>query len=66
VYAAGDVIGGHQQISASVGEGAGAAINLLEEFRGVNYVDYKTTDDAAADRRAPTVFPDGMPSLIIV
>ena len=49
VYAAGDVTGGHQQISTSVGEGARAAINLLEEFRGADYVDYKKLDDAAAD-----------------
>ena len=49
VYAAGDVTGGHQQISTSVGEGARAAINLLEEFRGADYVDYKKIDDATAD-----------------
>ncbi|MFC7078125.1 NAD(P)/FAD-dependent oxidoreductase [Haloarcula halophila] len=49
VYAAGDVTGGHQQISTSIGEGARAAINLLEEFRGADYVDYKKIDDAAAD-----------------
>jgi len=49
VYAAGDVTGGHQQISTSVGEGARAAINLLEEFRGADYVDYKKLDDATAD-----------------
>ncbi|MFW6435359.1 MAG: NAD(P)/FAD-dependent oxidoreductase [Halovenus sp.] len=41
VYAAGDVTGGHQQISTSVGEGSRAAINLLEELRGADYVDYK-------------------------
>ena len=41
VYAAGDVTGGHQQIATSVGEGACAAINLLEEFRGTDYIDYK-------------------------
>jgi len=41
VYAAGDATGGHQQIATSVGEGARAAINLLEEFRGADYVDYK-------------------------
>jgi thioredoxin reductase (NADPH) len=41
VYAAGDVTGGHQQIATSVGEGARAAINLLEELRGADYVDYK-------------------------
>jgi thioredoxin reductase (NADPH) len=49
VYAAGDVTGGHQQISTSDGEGARAAINLLEEFRGADYVDYKKIDDATAD-----------------
>lgn len=41
VYAAGDVTGGHQQISTSVGEGSRAAINLLEELRGADYVDYQ-------------------------
>ena len=41
VYAAGDVTGGHQQIATSVGEGARAAINLLEDLRGADYVDYK-------------------------
>ena len=41
VYAAGDATGGHQQIATSVGEGARAAINLLEAFRGADYVDYK-------------------------
>ena len=41
VYAAGDVTGGHQQIATSVGEGARAAISLLEELRGTDYVDYK-------------------------
>jgi thioredoxin reductase (NADPH) len=41
VYAAGDVTGGHQQIATSVGEGARAAINLLEDLRGANYVDYQ-------------------------
>ena len=49
VYAAGDVTGGQQQISTSVGEGARAAINLLEEFRGADYVDYKKIGDATAD-----------------
>ena len=49
VYAAGDVTGGHQQISTSVGEGARAAINLLEEFRGADYVDYKKIGDVTAD-----------------
>jgi thioredoxin reductase (NADPH) len=41
VYAAGDVTGGHQQIATSVGSGARAAINLLEELRGADYVDYQ-------------------------
>ena len=41
VYAAGDVTGGHQQITTSVGEGSRAAINLLEELRGADYVDYQ-------------------------
>ena len=40
VYAAGDCIGGNRQIASSVGEGADAAINLLEEMRGATYVDY--------------------------
>jgi len=48
VYAAGDVTGGHQQISTSVGEGARAAINLLEAFRGADYVDYKKMESEAA------------------
>ena len=41
VYAAGDVTGGHQQIATSVGEGARAAIGLLETLRGADYVDYQ-------------------------
>lgn len=49
VYAAGDVTGGQQQISTSVGEGARAAINLLEEFREADYVDYKKIGDTTAD-----------------
>ncbi len=40
VYAAGDCIGGNRQVASSVGEGANAAINLLEEMRGATYVDY--------------------------
>jgi thioredoxin reductase (NADPH) len=48
VYAAGDVTGGHQQISTSVGEGARAVINLLEAFRGADYVDYKKMESEAA------------------
>ncbi len=49
VYAAGDVTGGHQQISTSVGEGARAAINLLEDLRGADYVDYKKLQSGTAD-----------------
>jgi thioredoxin reductase (NADPH) len=48
VYAAGDVTGGHQQIATSVGEGARAAINLLEEFRGADYIDYKKLESQPA------------------
>jgi thioredoxin reductase (NADPH) len=48
VYAAGDVTGGHQQIATSVGEGARAAINLLEELKGADYVDYKKMDSRPA------------------
>jgi Thioredoxin reductase len=48
VYAAGDVTGGHQQIATSVGEGARAAINLLEELRGADYVDYKKLESKPA------------------
>ena len=40
VYAAGDCMGGNRQVASSVGEGADAAINLLEELRGATYVDY--------------------------
>lgn len=40
VYAAGDCIGGNRQVATSVGEGADAAIHLLEEMRGATYVDY--------------------------
>lgn len=40
VYAAGDCIGGNRQVATAVGEGADAAINLLEELRGAKYVDY--------------------------
>ena len=42
VYAAGDCIGGNRQVASSVGEGADAAIHLLEELRGANYVDYSS------------------------
>ena len=48
VYAAGDVTGGHQQIATSVGEGARAAINLLEELRGADYIDYKKLESQSA------------------
>lgn len=41
VCAAGDVTGSHQQIATSVGECAHAAINLLEELRGPDYINYK-------------------------
>ncbi len=41
VYAAGDCTGGVRQISASVGEGATAAINLIMELRDKKYVDWK-------------------------
>jgi thioredoxin reductase (NADPH) len=44
VYAAGDLTGGNRQVATSVGEGADAAINLLEEFRGTDYVDYRKLD----------------------
>ncbi|MBS3760866.1 MAG: NAD(P)/FAD-dependent oxidoreductase, partial [Halodesulfurarchaeum sp.] len=40
IYAAGDCIGGNRQVASSVGEGANAAINLLEELQGATYVDY--------------------------
>lgn len=48
VYAAGDVTGGHQQIATDVGEGARAAINLLEDLRGADYVDYKKLETGPA------------------
>ncbi|MEF8913232.1 NAD(P)/FAD-dependent oxidoreductase [Natronomonas sp.] len=51
VYAAGDVTGGNRQVAVSIGEGADAAINLLEEFRGTEYVDYRKTTDAGEDNR---------------
>ncbi|MEF8976993.1 MAG: NAD(P)/FAD-dependent oxidoreductase [Halapricum sp.] len=41
VYAAGDLTGGQRQVNVSIGEGTTAAINLLEDFRGGEYVDYK-------------------------
>lgn len=48
VHAAGDVTGGHQQIATSVGEGARAAIALLETLRGADYVDYQKLEADAA------------------
>jgi thioredoxin reductase (NADPH) len=44
VYAAGDLTGGNRQVATSIGEGADAAINLLESFRGTDYVDYRKLD----------------------
>ncbi|MFW6436102.1 MAG: NAD(P)/FAD-dependent oxidoreductase [Halococcoides sp.] len=41
VYAAGDVTGGQRQVNVSIGEGTTAAIALLEDLRGGQYVDYK-------------------------
>ncbi len=41
VYAAGDCTGGARQISAAVGEGAKAALGLIEELRGDEYKDWK-------------------------
>lgn len=41
VYATGDITGGNRQVATSTGEGADAAINLLEEFRGTDFVDYR-------------------------
>lgn len=46
IYAAGDITGGNRQINVSVGEGTDAAINLLEEFRGTDYVDYRKSEGA--------------------
>lgn len=40
--------GGHRQISTSIGEGARAAMNLLEELRGADYVDYRKLEAEAA------------------
>lgn len=40
IYAAGDCTGGNRQVATAVGDGAEAAINLLEELRGARYVDY--------------------------
>ncbi|MFO7792004.1 MAG: NAD(P)/FAD-dependent oxidoreductase [Candidatus Saliniplasma sp.] len=41
VYAAGDCTGGARQIGAAVGEGANAAINLINELRGTEYQDWR-------------------------
>ena len=41
VYAAGDCTGGARQIGAAVGEGAEAAINLINDLRGEEYKDWK-------------------------
>ncbi len=40
VYAAGDCVGGARQISAAVGEGARAAISLINEMRDEEYLDW--------------------------
>lgn len=50
VYAAGDVTGGNRQVNVSIGEGADAAINLLEAFRGTDYVDYRKSGSPTAER----------------
>jgi len=44
VYAAGDVTGGQRQVNVSIGEGTTAAIGLLEDLRGGQYVDYKKVE----------------------
>ncbi len=41
VYAAGDCTGGARQIGAAVGEGAKAALNLIDEIKGEDYFDWK-------------------------
>ncbi len=41
VYAAGDCIGGARQISAAVGEGAKAALGLINDLREDSYKDWK-------------------------
>lgn len=40
LYAAGDCTGGNRQIAIAVGEGSKAALNLIEEIRGEEYVDW--------------------------
>jgi thioredoxin reductase (NADPH) len=52
VYAAGDLTGGNRQVATSIGEGADAAINLLEEFRGTDYVDYRKIESSPAKEAA--------------
>jgi len=41
LYAAGDCTGGARQLSVAVGEGATAALNLIEDLRGEKYTDWK-------------------------
>lgn len=41
VYAAGDCTGGARQIGAAVGEGAKAALNLIDEMKEEDYFDWK-------------------------
>lgn len=41
IYAAGDCTGGNKQVSIAVGEGANAALNLISEIKGTEYIDYK-------------------------
>lgn len=40
LYAAGDCTGGARQLSVAVGEGARAALNLIEDLRGEEYTDW--------------------------
>ncbi|MBS3789788.1 MAG: NAD(P)/FAD-dependent oxidoreductase [Candidatus Thermoplasmatota archaeon] len=42
VYAAGDCVGGARQISAAVGEGAKAALGLINDLREQNYKDWSS------------------------
>ncbi len=42
VYATEDCVGGARQISASVGEGAQAAVSLINEMREEDYLDWGT------------------------
>lgn len=41
LYAAGDCTGGTRQLAIAVGEGAKAALNLIEDLRESEYVDWK-------------------------